>query len=317
MTDPAPLVSIVIPAYNHAGYLAQAVNSVLAQDYPRIELIVIDDGSTDATPQILRSYEGRAEIIRQENCGQAATLNRGWKMAQGEFLGYLSADDVLEPAAVRAAVKALASHPRAVVAYPDFQLLDPHSAVIRTVRASDFRYSDMLLRLECPPGPGALFRRSAFAAAGGWNPEYRQMPDLDFWLRIGLMGDFIHIARVLAGFRLHPRSQTYAAASEERADEPVRIVSSVFQSGRVPGELAPLRDHALSNAYIASAQLHLRAGRPRAAWGRIRRAAALHPRSLFTVRSARALVNALVNRAGHRLLWSVRHALRPSTRADT
>lgn len=305
-----PLVSVVVPAYNHAGYLAQAIDSVLAQDHPAVELIVIDDGSTDHTPEVLAGYAARATVMRQENRGQAATLNRGWSMARGELLGYLSADDVLDRRAVSAAVAALARHPEAVLAYPDFRLVDPRTATVRTVRAPEFSYTRMLIDLECPPGPGALFRRSAFEAAGGWNPEFRQMPDFDYWLRLGLFGTFVRIPEALAGFRVHPDSQTYAPVAAARAEEPVRIIEAIFASGRLPPALVAQRERAVGNACIASAQLHLRAGRAGAAWACVRRAARLHPRTLLSARSARALVNALFNRVGHRALWALRHGWR-------
>ncbi len=308
-----PLVSIVIPAYNYAEFLAQAIDSVLLQDYPRVQLIVIDDGSTDGTGAVLKRYEGKGTILRQDNRGQAATLNRGWMMAGGDYLGYLSADDTLDPSAVNRLVEALEGNPRAILAYPDFRLIDPGSSPIRQVRTPEFRYEDMLVKLVCPPGPGALFRRRSFLAAGGWSPEYRQMPDFDYWLRLGLLGEFVRVPRVLASFRVHERSQTFAAVSPARADEPIRIVSAAFENERLPAELAGLRDRALSNALILSAQLHLRAGRTLAAWARVRRAAAIFPRNLMSLQSARAFINALFSRNAHRLRWTCRRALRAIT----
>jgi len=310
VTDAAPLVSIVIPAYNHARFLADAIDSVLAQDYPRVELIVIDDGSTDETPEILKRYKSRAAITHQENCGQAAALNRGWESSSGAYIGYLSADDVLDPNAVARVAAALESHPGAILAYPDFRLVDPHLATIRVVRAPEGSYRNMLVDLTCPPGPGALFRRSAFVVTGGWNPEYRQMADYEYWLRLGLQGPFIRVPEVLASFRVHPGSQTFAAVSEARADEPVRILTATFERLELAPALRALRDQALSNANILSAQLHLRAGRPGAAFRCVRQAAALYPRNLYSPRAARALANALFNRMGHRLLWSARHVVR-------
>jgi glycosyltransferase involved in cell wall biosynthesis len=88
-----PLVSIVVPAYNHADYLKECIESILAQDYPRVELIVLNDGSTDMTPAILLAYGDRFRWENQANMGQSATLNKGWAMASGDILAYLSADD--------------------------------------------------------------------------------------------------------------------------------------------------------------------------------------------------------------------------------
>ena len=115
----APRVS-VIPAYNHARYLDEAIRSVLAQDYPYVELIVIDDGSTDATHEVLQQYAGQFQIIRQQNSGQSATLNRGWQISSGDVLGYLSADDTLHPRAVSRAIAVLKDNLNAVGVYPDF-----------------------------------------------------------------------------------------------------------------------------------------------------------------------------------------------------
>src|SRR5437764_14102134 len=104
MDAEAPLVSIVIPSYNHARYLAAAIDSVLAQDYPRVELMVIDDGSTDGSSAVLERYRGRFRWETQPNRGQAATMNRGWRMSRGEVLAYLSADDTLASDAVSKSV---------------------------------------------------------------------------------------------------------------------------------------------------------------------------------------------------------------------
>ena len=123
-----PLVSVVIPAYNHGKYLDAAIRSILEQDYPRVELIVIDDGSTDNTREILTKYEGRFHFESQPNRGQVATLNKGWLMSHGEILAYLSADDLLLHGAIRNAVRCLEENADAVLTYCDFNLIDPRSA---------------------------------------------------------------------------------------------------------------------------------------------------------------------------------------------
>src|SRR6266496_4992640 len=243
-----PLVSIVVPAYNHARYLREAIDSILAQDYPRIEPIVIDDGSTDDSPEILRGYGNGFHWERQRNQGQVATLNRGWLMSKGEVLAYLSADDLLLPEAVSASVRALQENPDAVLAYCDFNLIDPHSAVVRRVRAPDFDYRQMVTQMICPPGPGAFFRRSAFAKAGTWHTGFRQMLDYEYWLRLGLYGRFVRIPRVLASYRVHPGSQSFAATSQIRPEEPVKIIEAYFNNPLVPAELRDTRTHAVSTA---------------------------------------------------------------------
>jgi glycosyltransferase involved in cell wall biosynthesis len=301
-----PLVSIVIPAYNYAAFLGEAIESVLAQDYPHVELMVLDDGSTDATAGVLAGYRNRFFWETQQNAGQAATLNKGWLMARGDILGYLSADDMLRPGCVRAAVEALSVRPDVVLTYCDFDLIDPRSRAIRTVRTDDFDYRRMVVEFVCAPGPGVFFRRSAFEGAGGWDPALRQMPDYEYWLRLGLLGEFRRIPRTLAAFRVHENSITFAGTPKQSAEEPVRILEKYFGLEGVPATIRREQPKAMSNAYLTSAQLHLRSGRYAEAFRHVRRAAALYPGSLFQLRFLRRIANALFNRMGHRLIWWLR-----------
>lgn len=304
-----PLVSIVVPSYNHAAYLRQAIDSILAQDYPAIELIVIDDGSTDGSPEILRGYGSRFHWELQPNQGQVATLNRGWLMSRGGILAYLSADDVLLPGAVSAAVECLERNADAALAYCDFNLIDPHSEIVRRVRAPEFDYRRMVCELECPPGPGAFFRRSAFEKAGTWNREFRQMLDFEYWLRLGLHGRFVRIPRVLAGYRVHPGSQSFAASHQIRPEEPIRILERYFENAGLPEDIRGARRQALGAAHLVAAQLYLKTGNYARGVATMARAFRLRPRSLVAPRTARMLFNALFNRIGHRLLWNARRVL--------
>lgn len=296
-----PFVSIVVPAYNHAGYLKECIESILAQDYPQVELIVLDDGSTDSTADILRTYGTRFHWESQANMGQSATLNKGWNMAKGEILGYLSADDILQPRAVSEAVAILKSRPEIVATYSDFDLIDDHSRSVRTVATRDFNARDLVLDLVCQPGPGAFFRREAFLKAGLWNPELRQNPDLDFWLRLSLFGDFVRIPKVLAGFRVHEGSATYQSTNTIRADEPVLMTRRFIATVGLPDWISAASQRVVATGYIASAQLHLRAGRPFVACQRISSAMHASIATLLSVRAAHLLLSALTGRFLHRL----------------
>lgn len=301
-----PLVSVVIPSYNHERYLASAIDSVLAQDYPRVELIVIDDGSTDGSAEVLKRYGARFHWEIQKNQGQVATMNRAWTRSRGEILGYLSADDILMPQAVGAAVQCLRDNPDAVLAYCDFDLIDPAGAAVRSVRTPEFDYRAMVTEMVCAPGPGAFFRRSAFDKIGGWNTELRQNLDYEYWLRLALHGRFVRIPKVLAAYRVHPGSQSFAAASNIRPWEPVQIMQAYFDSPLVPPNLRGARNQALSIAYLNAARLHVRMGNYGEGIAALRRAFALHPARLLQWRTARLLFNAFFNQMGHRLLWAIR-----------
>src|SRR2546422_3837745 len=305
----SPVVSIVIPAYNLGQYLGQAIESVLNQDYPHIELIVLDDGSTDNTRDVLGRYADRIYAECQPNMGQVKTLNKGWLMSKGDILGFISADDALLPGAVRRAVESLDANSDAVLTYCDFRQIDGDSRIIRYVRTPDFSYDDMLLNTVCPPGPGAFFRRSAYEAAGLWDDSLRIMLDYDYWLRLGLAGRFVRIPEALALYRVHSTSQTFAGVDESRAEEPVLIVSRMFDRPDLPRRLLRQKAQALSSANLVSAQINFRAGRPRVGFLRLRTAFSLHPQNFATIRSLRILLNVLFNRFGHRLLYRVRRLL--------
>ncbi|HPC86417.1 MAG TPA: glycosyltransferase family 2 protein [Smithellaceae bacterium] len=298
-SSPNPLVSIVIPAYNAGPYLRQAIDSVLSQDYPHVELLVLDDGSTDDTRNILCSYGNRFSWESHANMGQAATINKGWRMAKGDIWSYLSADDALAPDAVRKAIPYLTDG--VVLAYGDFNLIDSSSKHIRRVKAPDFNYQDMFSRLICHPGPGVFMKRRAVEAAGFWDDAYRQMPDYDLWLRLGLQGRFVRVPEVLAFFRVHERSQTFAAADEQRALEPVRILSRFIETKTLPADLLSMKTMALGNAWLVTAQLQIRSGRFRRGMQALRRSFSLCPRNFFYPRTLRILTNSLFNRTLHRL----------------
>jgi glycosyltransferase involved in cell wall biosynthesis len=312
-----PLVSIVVPAYNHAAYLREALDSILDQDYPHLELIAIDDGSTDETRRILETYTGRFHWESQANQGQVATLNRGWTMSRGDVLGYLSADDILLPGAVTSAVRCLDKNPDAVLTYCDFNQIDPHSAVVRRVVTPDFDYRAMAVEFICPPGPGAFFRRWAFARAGLWDTQLKQMLDYDYWLRLGLYGHFVRIPAVLAAYRVHPGSQTFASSHQIRPQEPVTIVQRYFDRNDVPGGIRKLRNQALSNAHLQSASLYFGTGSAGRGISALGRAFRLWPSNLFTPRTLKLFFNVIFYRIGHRALWLGRAALKKPARKNS
>jgi glycosyltransferase involved in cell wall biosynthesis len=306
MIDRSPLVSIVIPTYNHASYLAQAIDSILNQDYANIELIVLDDGSTDGTRAVLESYAGKFYWETQKNMGQSSTLNKGWSMAKGDILAYLSADDLLLPLAVSRSVACLQSHPNAVLSYCDFDLIDPNSRVVRRVKAPDYDYMEMVTTFICAPSAGAFFWRHAFVKTGGWNTNIHRLPDYDCWLRLGLYGEFVRIPESLAAFRVHEGSQSFSETPIERAEEALEVMSGFYALPNIPTDILAVKNKAMANAHLLVAQLHLRATRYLMAFREMFVAAKLSPSSLLSFRFLRMFVNGLLNKFVHRILWKIR-----------
>ena len=304
-----PLVSIVIPCYNQGNYLRQAIESVLSQDYPRIELIVLDDGSTDDTKTVLAAYAGRFHWESHANMGQAATLNKGWRMSKGEVLSYLAADDFLLPGAVGIAVEKLVASPEVVLTYCDFNIVDPKSRVLRWIRAPEFSYRDLAVKIICQPGPGVFFRRDAFERAGFWNGLLRRIPDYEYWLRLGLEGAFVRVPKILAAYRVHDRSQSFAPVSASGADEIVNVMSAYFRGTHLPPEIARTEPEAMSNAHIIAARQHLRSSRYLAALRHMKQAFALNPCSYLRLRTWQLLAKGLLNRFAYKLLWQLKRVL--------
>lgn len=291
-----PLVSIVTPAYNQAGYLAETIESVLAQEYPNIEYIVLDDGSTDSTPEVLQRYNGRVRWERQDNMGQARTLNRGWSMSGGSLLGYLSSDDRLKPDAVGQMVRALVNQPESVVAYCDFDLIDAKGRSFRTVYAEDFNADRLRVDLVCQPGPGALFRREVFEKTGGWIGQLRQVPDFEFWLRASRFGPFVRVPRVLAHYRIHDGSASFRPTTTERSMEIVEVMSAYWgvRSG-------PQVRRSLATAHQIAAKSHAQSGRLGACIVEWRKAAHYFPAIVLSIRPWRMIFSGLVRRMVYQL----------------
>ena len=301
-----PQVSVVIPAYNHAEYLGQAIDSVLNQDYKNIELIVLDDGSADDTRAVLERYKNCFFWETQKNMGQSSTLNKGWGMSKGDILAYLSADDLLLPYAVSRSVDCLLGNPDAVLSYCDFDLIDPESRIVRHVNAPEYSFIEMVTKFICAPSAGAFFWRSAFLKTGGWNPNIHRFPDYDCWLRLGLQGRFVHIHESLAAFRVHEGSQSFSETPVERAAEAIKVITDFYCRSDIPADVLVVKSKAIGNAHLLVAQLHLRAGRYLSAFREMAVAARLSPSDLLSIRFLRMFGNGLLNRYVHKLLWKIR-----------
>lgn len=256
-----PLVSIVTPAFNQGEYLEATMRSVLAQDYPALEYIVIDDGSSDESlavaERIATEFQGRVRVLTQPNSGQAATLNKGWGLAKGEILAYLSSDDCLLPQAVSRMVTALQARPDASVVYCDFWLIDAAGRRLRESQTEDFSAKRLCVGLVCQPGPGAFFLRAVFDRTGGWSPTLKQVPDFEFWLRAVRHGPFVRVAETLAEYRIHEGSASFRVVSIERADEILGVVEQYWATQ----DKQPQADEALARAHVIAAKIHAQSGR--------------------------------------------------------
>ncbi|MDX1993406.1 MAG: glycosyltransferase family 2 protein [bacterium] len=247
-----PLVTIITPTYNRADYLPEVIDSVLSQDYPNLEYIVLDDGSKDNTVEVLERYAGRIIWESHTNMGEAKTVNKGFAMATGEIIAIVNSDDPILPGLVRAAVNALQAHPSALVAYPDWVMIDPQGRPISYHTTPDYDFLQTVREHYCMPGPGAFIRRRALVLVGGRSTHVRYVGDYDFWLRLGLHGDFIRIPQTLATWRDHPNSASSAARSQAMAEEHLTVIRDFYAQPNLPEAVLRVKDEAFSSAYYAA-----------------------------------------------------------------
>lgn len=305
---PQPLVTLVTPVYNQAEFLAATIESVLAQDYPALEYLVIDDGSTDESLAVARRYEaanpGRLTVLTQANSGQAATLNRGWTLARGDVLAYLSSDDCLVPSAVTRMVQSLQAQPEAVVAYCDFWLIDAQGRRLRESRTEAFDARRLSVDLVCQPGPGAFFRREVFDRQGGWRADLRQVPDFEFWLRAAGQGSFIRVPQLLAEYRIHEGSASFRVMPEARAEEIVRVMQAYWAAR--PAQADAVRS--MARAYSFAAKNHGQSGRVGAALKCLGQALRRRPALALDLGVWRQLLVGLLRRSWYQWRASTRAA---------
>lgn len=248
--DTRPVVSVVTPTYNRAAYLAETIASVLGQDEPRIEHIVLDDGSTDGTAELLAGFGDRIRAVSHPNMGEQRTVNRGFELARGEFVMVVNSDDPLRPGAVAALVEVMRNRPELVAAYPDWELIDAEGGVVETIRCAEFDRNELLVRHQCMIGPGAIVRREVIERVGGRDPAYRFVADFDFWLRVADAGPIARVPRALATWRRHDDGASHAHLGRAMAAEHVRVVRRAFQR---PGVDQSKRRAAMSWAHYAAA----------------------------------------------------------------
>ena len=204
----APFVSVITPARNAAEFLEETIRSVLAQDYPHLEYLVMDGGSTDGTLEILERYRGRLQFVSAADGGAADAINRGFRKARGEILAWLGADDLYLPGAIAAAVAALTEDPAAAAVYGEGEWIDETGRSLGrypTVAPFD---ADMFRR-ECSIcQPACFLRREAVEAVGGLDDSLQSAFDYDLWIRLSRRYPFRAIPQLLAQSRMHSRNKS-------------------------------------------------------------------------------------------------------------
>lgn len=207
------LVSIITPSFNQARYIEATLDSVLSQDYPEIEYIVMDGGSTDGTVDILKRYEHRlAGWVSEKDRGQTDAINKGFARARGEVLAWLNSDDTYQPGAVREAVEALRAHPEAALVYGDANYIDETGRVIGRFPAAQTDYRRLRQGYVHIPQQAAFWRASRWRQVGPLDDSFFFAMDYDLWVRLAGLAPLVYLpGKVWANFRLHRDAKTISA----------------------------------------------------------------------------------------------------------
>jgi len=250
--DLEKLVSVVIATYNMSRYLPQAVESVLAQSYPHVQVHIVDDGSTDDTPRVVRRWRDhpRVRVHRQRNRGQAHAKNTGVRLSRGAFVAFLDADDLWLPDKL-AAQMPLFERAEVGVVYSDFERMDDFGAPLprEPTRLHRGRVSGPLLIENFVGFPTAIVRRAHLERYGAFDENLSMGIDYDLWLRLSAHCEFDYVARTTARYRVW--SGQMSRNYRERYRSGISIMRSFLDQN--PGAVEP--------AVVRSAWAHTYTGR--------------------------------------------------------
>ena len=255
-------VSVIIPTYNSAAYVVEAVESVLNQSFRDLEIIVIDDGSTDDTESVLSAYRTKLRYIRQPNSGVAAARNRGIEESRGRYVAFLDADDTWLKDKLERQLAALASGSNHRVCYTAFTLVDSNLSPLGTVRSNraGSTLEDLLLRGNvigsiCT----VLCERSLFETVGGFDDRLSQCADWDMWVRLAAQTEFLYLDEPTVTYRQHELNMSRNAPLLEQ--DSVCVLEKGFAMPGLAESIKSQSRAAFARNYMVLAGTYFHAGR--------------------------------------------------------
>jgi glycosyltransferase involved in cell wall biosynthesis len=243
-----PLISVVVPSYNQGAFIAETIESALAQDYRPIEIVIVDGASSDGTVPVLERYNGVEEVrwLSEPDSGVVEAVNKGFALARGEVIAIQSSDDFYMAGAFQAAVDALKANPECGLVFGDIVTVDRDGAELRATDQPAYSFEGFLALRLFIPQPSAFFRREALDVIGGWDERYF-VADTEFWLRLLFRSTARKIDRKLAKRRMHDAQRDLQAG---------RIAASykdmIRQSEDIGGSSRKLRRLANAGLHMAS-----------------------------------------------------------------
>lgn len=214
MSGETPLVTIVTPSFNQVRFLEQTIRSVLGQDHPNLEYLLVDGGSTDGSLQIIQKYSSQfAWWVSETDEGQADAINKGLQRARGEIVAWLNSDDLYLPGAINQALQAFDQHPAAGLVFGDVLAINEDGQSINQLRYGNWSLLD-LMSFRVIGQPSVFMRRSVLEQAGFLDTSYHFLLDHQLWLRMAQLAEICYIPHNLSAARFHADSKNVARAAE-------------------------------------------------------------------------------------------------------
>lgn len=288
------LVSIITPSFNQAAYLEQTILSVLDQDHPYIEYIVIDGASTDTSVDVIKKYENRlAYWVSEKDNGQADAINKGFAHATGDIIAWLNSDDYYLAGTISSVVKIFDQNPRVSIVYGNMLAVDEHGKTFNTLNYKQLTLEDLLC-FQIIGQPAVFMRRSAMESVK-LDTDFHFLLDHYLWIQIAQHSQLLYVDQTWAAARYHAEAKNRAKAAEFGRDA-FRILENVEQDKNLATVLAKVNRRARASAHRVDARYLLDGGQSAASLSAWMRALFIHPPTALA--RMNIFVSAVLNLSG-------------------
>ena len=289
------LVSIITPSYNQAKYLEQTILSVLNQDHPRIEYIIMDGASMDGSVDVIKKYAGRLTHWKSvKDHGQADAINKGFARATGEIVAWLNSDDYYLPGTISTAVKVFEENPRAVLVYGNMLAVDENGQTFNTLNYKQLTLEDLMC-FQIIGQPAVFMRRSALQKTSGLDLTFHFLLDHLLWIQLAKHGKILHVNQTWSAARYHAEAKNVAKAAEF-GREAFRILETIAQDKDLAAILYKIDRRAHASAFRVDARYLLDGGLPAKALNAWFRALFIYPP--VALKRMNIFVSAILNLLG-------------------
>jgi glycosyltransferase involved in cell wall biosynthesis len=244
------LISVIIPVYNGEKTISYTIESIINQTYKDLEIIVVDDGSTDSTLEIVKRFsDSRLHIFSYSQTGVAASRNQGLDKALGKFVSFIDADDLWTPDKLEDQFKVLQEHPKAAVAYSWTDYIDGEGKIVKSgqrVTVTGDVYNKLLLGNFLENGSNPLIRREAMDTVGGFDESLAATQDWDMWLRLAACYEFVVVPKVQILYRISGNSMSANVLRQEAAS--LQVMERAFSHEKAQS-LQHLKKYTMANIY--------------------------------------------------------------------